>query len=325
MASFLVCTLLSCQLDNGMEKWQDSRNIIEEAVIVSMDDSLPPLHAFTKIRILGDTMIFHDIESTDRQFLGYDLENNKCLGWFGIFGNGPGEIANFGARFFDYDRRILYGMNGNQWSIMGFELDKALSDSMYKAFEKVSLAKLDLRVPINQIFYVNDSTVICHMYQMNENWTRSTSRIGRLNLENGSTEVIDNYVPEESTLFDLALSIKDSLICATYSTNDQINLYNLDGTLKKIIFGPDYHNPRIRKVYYFNNPVICGDKICVVYQGKSDRTFSSGRNIMIFDLEGNYLKTLHCGMHIICMDYHKKTNRLYISTKGDPQFGYIQL
>ena len=324
-AVLLLLTVPACSSGNDREVWQDERDIIEETTIVSMDDSLPPMHAFTSFYIIGDTLLFHDFYSTDRQFFGYNLNNGESLGWFGIYGSGPGEIANFGAPFIDKRNKVLYGLNCNLWSIMGFELDKAFNDSSYRAFTKTDMSDLELRVPIVKSFFTNDSTVLCQMYDMNENWTCSTSRIGRLDLETGRTVIIDDYVPEPDTRFGMALSVKDSLICATYHTNDQINLFNLDGKLIKTIYGPDYHNPRLHKVYYFYEPEFCGDKICVVYHGKFDPTFSVGHDILMFDLEGNYLKTLRCEMPITCLAYHEKTNRLYVYTNGDPQFGYIQL
>ena len=270
-------------------------------------------------------MIFHDYQSTDRQFLGYDLDKGKCLGWFGIFGNGPGEIANFGACFFDPYKRIFYGMDGNQWNISGFELDKALKDSTYRAFTKASMAALELRVPVVKVFFKNDSTVLCHLYEMNDNWTRYIERLGRLDIETGEIEIINEFLPDEDAGLGIGVSFKDSLICVAHHTNDRIDLLKLDGSLIKTVYGPDYHSPRLHKIYYFYVPVFCGDKICVVYYGKFDPTFSVGRDILMFDLEGNYLKTLRCDMPITDIAYHEKTNRLYVCTNGDPQFGYIQL
>ena len=321
----VMLSAFSCHTNNCKEQWQDERNMIEEAKIVSIDDSLPPMHAFTHIFIYGDTMIFHDYKSTDRQFLGYDLDEGKCLGWFGIFGNGPGEIANFGTCFFDPYKRIFYGMDGNQWNISGFELDKALKDSTYRAFTKASMAALELRVPVQSVFFHNDSTILCHLYEMNENWTKSVQRLGRLDIETGKTEIIEEFLPEEDARFGMDISFEDSLVWVTHHTNDRIDLLNLDGKLIKTIYGPDYHNPRLHMIYYFYDPVFCGDKICVVYHGKYDPTFSFGRDILMFDLEGNYLKTLRCEMPITDIAYHEKTDRLYVCTNGDPQFGYIQL
>ena len=48
-------------------------------------------------------------------------------------------------------------------------------------------------------------------------------------------------------------------------------------------------------------------------------------DIIILDFNGNYLKTMRLNDRIVDMVYHEGTGRLYVSTDGDPQFGYIQI
>ena len=50
-----------------------------------------------------------------------------------------------------------------------------------------------------------------------------------------------------------------------------------------------------------------------------------GTDIIVMDLDGKYLKTLRFDAPLGAMIYHEKSNRLYLSTEGEPQFGYLQL
>lgn len=47
--------------------------------------------------------------------------------------------------------------------------------------------------------------------------------------------------------------------------------------------------------------------------------------IIMTDLEGKYLRTLRFDATILGMAYHDKTRRLYLTTTGEPQIGYIEL
>ena len=43
------------------------------------------------------------------------------------------------------------------------------------------------------------------------------------------------------------------------------------------------------------------------------------------DMDGMYIKTLKFDFSVNSLAYHPKTDRLYLTTSGEPQFGYLKL
>ena len=99
--------------------------------------------------------------------------------------------------------------------------------------------------------------------------------------------------------------------------------FNIAGKQLSCIYGPDFEAEPPKSIQYFSDAVICGDKILVTYSGEKSR--NSDKNILILDLDGNYLKTLRLPYSIIDLAYHPGTDRLYLNTDGETQFGYINL
>ena len=301
------------------------RDVIEYIECTPIDMNLPAIHAFSNIKIIGDTLIIHDHTSTEHQFLTYDIVQDRYIGSFGKSGNGPGEISNFGSIFIVPHKRTVCGIDGNKWHVSAFRLDSALAAPDYDA---ETIADLDVskgRFPLNYANYLNDTTIICSVYMPNKDNTGLATRLGRLNLISGTTEVIDDIEPENKVRSSVAVSQRKNLIVTADLTHDRIRFYSLDGQLIKTVYGPDFtEQPNGRKSYY-SSPVIAGDKIYIVYLGKDLMEQRFGNEIVVTDLDGHYLKSLRLNNQIVSIDYHEKSDRLYMSLEGDTQFGYIQL
>ena len=327
LMSFAIVSLLcSCRQSNDSvaEVHSDSRDKVTTVTLNSIDDDLPPIHSDARFYISGDTLYINDYKSTYLQFIAYDLNNAKYIGAFGKYGLGPGEIANFGSLFFDRHRGIMYGMNLAKWEIDGFDIKEALADSSYKAFVKVKLTENDER-PINHATYVNDTTIYCAVYVPEEHGMQLSSHVGKFNLLSGKSEILDSVaepgrhtgvievMPSQNRIFEIGI------------THDRIRIYNLDGNLIKTVYGPDFKEKHDRRTYYFASTALAGDKLLAVYSGKDARHKDADREIVVMDLDGNYIKTLDIGARIASIAYYDKTDRVYVSQYGEPQFGYFNL
>lgn len=301
-----------------------SRDNVTSVTLTSIDDALPMIHSDARFALCGDTLIIDDHKSTDKQFVAYDLSHCKYLGSFGMYGSGPGEIANFGGLFYDSQRGILYGLNLNKWQISGFNLREAVADSTYKAFTKVKF--MNRRGgPINTPFYVNDTTIFCSVYVPDDTGMKLTSHVGKFNLLTGERMLLDSIDEVVGNAGLITVSPANDLMIETGVNHDRIRLYSLEGKLKKTIYGPDYSERYDGRAYYFSVPVVAGDKILAVYSGQDYRKNGTGHEILVMDLDGNYIKTLDVGARISSIVYHPKTDRVYVSEDDEPQFGYFNL
>ena len=90
LATALMSALCSCGQSVGSAQTvhQSKRDNIMEVRLVSIDDSLPPLHNFCGLNLLGDTLIVNDHKSTDKVLFAYDIKTGHYIGSFGNFGAG---------------------------------------------------------------------------------------------------------------------------------------------------------------------------------------------------------------------------------------------
>ena len=93
--------------------------------------------------------------------------------------------------------------------------------------------------------------------------------------------------------------------------------------LKAVVYGPEWNSKSHKS--YFSKAVFCNDnKLIVSYSGEDYNT-STTKKLMVFDLEGNYLKTLDVGYDILSMCYDDEQNRLIMNFNDDIQIGYLDL
>lgn len=308
------------------EEWCGTRDNVEKATLVPFGESLPDIGGFNEMFISGDTLIINYISSQDKLFFAYDLNKDKYIGSFGRYGDGPGEMANIGGIFID-DKGRLFASNANHMNIQYVDIDKALHDDDYKANVQVKHDISNGFMPIACCKYMNDTTVLCSIFTPGR-WSYNT-HVGRFNPQTGVGVVIDSITTGKDTdRSAIAVSPGKNLIASVGMSHDRIRLFDLDGNLKKTIYGPEYEEKRDNKYRYFANAVIGDDKIYALFRGKEkdlEKSSYSSEKMIVMDLDGRYIKTLDFGYPLVDMVYHNKTNRLYISTDGEPQFGYLQL
>ena len=303
--------------------YQESRdnhmNVMDK--LVSIENKLPDMRAFTLLTMAGDTIIFHD-NRADLQFTAYDIYADTTIGRFGKYGNGPGEIANFGAEFYDHKSKILYGRNGNRHMLMGFYLPDAVSDPHYNAFDKCKMNFFEC--PFIGPNYLNDSTIFCSILIPEGT---AESQLGMVNLNTQKITLLDSVTYYDNARFLTTIDTEKNRIYAADRKQDVISIYSLDGKLLRRIFGPDYTDKPDKRYRAFSRPEICKDKIIMRYSGYDALTPTKvvAEKLIVSDLNGNYIKTLDFDFTIHDIAYHAKTNRLYLATDGEPQFCYLNL
>lgn len=95
----------------------------------------------------------------------------------------------------------------------------------------------------------------------------------------------------------------------------------------------DAKKVQLRKNINFQNILFCKDKIVISYWGGENfykkKNGELGSNnpdkFLIFDLKGNYLKTLNPGYTLSTCCYDKENNRIILKLNDDIQFAYLDL
>ena len=102
---------------------------------------------------------------------------------------------------------------------------------------------------------------------------------------------------------------------------DLMNISDLDGNVQCYIYGPDWGQQGLET---FEDIMITPNHILSTYSGG---LWGRGRTekIHVFDLKGNYQKTLNLGYNILDCNYDKTQHRLYMVFNDEIQFGYLEL
>lgn len=319
MASMLGLFLGACGNKTVTEYHEKNRdNVIDgTSLMVSIDDNLPPIHSFAVPIMAGDTLVIMDYRATDFLFTAYDIYNDSTIGRFGKYGSGPGEAGNPLLRFYNkYDKHLYIG-NGLRGKLSSFYLPEAVSDSTYDAVDGITV---NFYRGILSPNVIDESNVLCTTFS---DITARDTRISNFNIKTGEITVIDSVAPGQEAMTGIAVSAKDDFIFSVDRQHDVIRIHNLDGKLRSIVYGPEYDEKVEKNDYFFSASEICGNKVAMTYTG---RKLEPERSVIILtDLEGKYLKTLRFDATIHGIQYHDKTGRLYLTTKGEPQIGYIEL
>ncbi len=302
---------------------ENSRNnsINATKLLVSIEENLPDMHSYTYIIPAGDTLLIYDLKA-DLQFTAYDIYADTTLGQFGKFGNGPGEIANFASIFYNPNSKILYGHNANQNTISGFYLPRAVVNPDYDAFDKFKMGSSIIHIMSPN--YLTDSVIPCTVYIPKG---ASEFQLANWNFNSNKVSPIDSVIYYDNARFEMTVSPENNIILTTDMRQDILSIYNFDGKLLRRIYGPDYGCTYNSKNRFFSCPVICTDKIAIIYSGPGANTPTHPvyNKIIINDINGKYIRTLDFDFSINSIAYHAKTNRLYMTTDGEPQFCYLPL
>lgn len=151
--------------------------------------------------------------------------------------------------------------------------------------------------------------------------------VARWNMATGEINPMPYEYPDlKKVRFIYAASAEHQLYVQCYTQYDLMTICDFNGNLKCNIYGPKWVNEKTQTQHYSLGVEFCGDKILALYSGGDHRTDAYyPTKFLVFDLNGNYLKTLETGYMITDFCYDKENNRLIINLNDEIQFAYLDL
>lgn len=318
----LVC--FSCQMDeNGIEKHQWHRN-----KIINVKDKIQPIS--TEDILLGNIGVPYIM---DNYLLveGACAVNEKCVHIYDRrdyhyvksvinMGPGPDEITRMGHIGVDKKNKCFYLSDFGKLKIFSYELDSLLANDNYVGVEQITL---DLNSFPADYEYINDTLCIGRVINP-EGTNNYIPRVARWNMKTGEVVPISPLRNDlEKIRITCAASEKYGLYIEMYNRVDLLSIGDFNGNQKAVIYGPEWdsksHNSYFSKAVFCNN-----EKLIVSYSGE-DYNVSTTKKLMVFDLDGNYLKTLEIGFDILAMCYDDEQNRLIMNFNDDMQIDFLDL
>ena len=286
--------------------WTPDSTILSELIHLIPSDSL---------------LLIRDSYSYDDLVAVYTLKDYKYIGAFGQIGQGPYEVTRPGPIARGLTRGKLYVNDYGKLQTYRYDIDSALTDKEYvpEVWKKYSNKNL-----ISREYFINDTSAIVRKFSAKSD-NFGVYVMGRYNPE---TESFTQYSPQDRVgqyLYDV--SIDDNLIVEAGGRRDVIYIYDLDGNPLHEIHGPMYEEEKSTGLLAFTQPLIVKDRFYIPWVGKDTREGGDlyPTDVLVFSLDGTYLKTLRFPYHISEMSFNPVRNTLLIHSRDFDEIAEIKI
>lgn len=316
-----MALLCACNPQDEKEKYQSNRsNMVEvKSQVKEIDTGDVLIGDNSRIYLSSKHLIIADHKAYDKAIHLFDKNNFHPIASVGTIGQGPREITILGAICVDDTKNKLYVTDHGKQKIFSYDVDSIITmPDTYVHQTKASIKSNQF--PSNPI-YINDTLSYGRVITPTSSNTFD-QMIGKWNMMTGELQTIGEKHPEVKSKRSLIdVSVEKGIIVEAYMNHDLMNISDLDGNVQCYIYGPDWGQQRLET---FGDVIITPNHILSTYSGG---LWGRGRTekIHVFDLKGNYQKTLNLGYNILDCNYDKTQHRLYMVFNDEIQFGYLEL
>lgn len=321
MITVLSFALAVCSCGKGGYDRDESVTDVSEQ-IKALDTGDLLIGKSSNIYVYGDRLYIVDTRSDDMILYVFDTKSGRYLGSALKPGPSPYEISQPGALGVNAATGDAIMFDYGQNRIVTFNVDSVLSDS---AQGIRTLRSLEMSGFPDSYVYVNDSTGFGRLI-IPDGRDSYSQTVCRYDAATGDTRTFGtSEAVGEDNRSVVAVSPDGKTIVEACRTQDLIVVYDAEGNPVKEIKGDAYEPVADKTMSFYTGAAVTGSHILAAYTGgKADEGFYGDR-ILVFDLDGNYVKTLKLGIEIRKMAYSPGTDNLYVSTPDSIQFGILPL
>ena len=329
----IIAALCACTNNSKTEKHQDERdNVVDvrdKVKAIDLKDVMISHIAFTSI--IDDYLVIRDCESPAELVHFFNKNTFKHIASRVFKGRGPGEIIRIGHIGIDEANRALYIRDMGKHNIFRYDLDSLLADSRYMPTAKMKTKERQFPLLYQ---YINDTLSIGVVMKVDDRGYFET--VGaKWNMNTAEIQFMKYQHPDiKRKRINCAVSMEKDIYVECYNYHDLMTICSLDGDLKYNIYGCNWNTRVTNEVRHFGQVSFYKDKIVALYSGVNtyyiDEYNQTGVNypaqFMVFDLNGDYIKTLETGHQISGFSFDKENNRFILDLQRDTlQFAYLDL
>lgn len=326
LAVLCICAVvMNCAQSTDTEKHQNERDRVtavrESVKEIVINDVM--IGSIARLSLINNFLVIMDAKSSDMLIHLFDRNSYDYITSAIPRGQGPGEITNIGHIAVNENREELYVSDHGKLKIFSYPLDSILNDPFYMP---------EVKAEINNVQFPSDYEYISDTLSF-ARFIEPTGNVGhneffaKWNMLTGKVDKIEYSNPKvEKKRISPAVSEEYETIVECYQNHDLLTVMDLDGNLKCNVYGSNWNSRDESRLQHFGSVVFRGDKIIASYSGGDRRTDDYYASILlIFDLDGDYIKTLDIGYRISDFCYDKQNDRLIFNFEDEIQFGYLNL
>lgn len=312
----------ACTSKKTNEKWQNRRanivNVKDDVKEIDTEEVL--IGAVASPYICGKYLAVIDYKSVDRLVHIFDKNTFKYMLSLGDKGQGPTEITVVGSIAWNEKEHDLYVTDNGQRKILRYNLDSLLNDALYTPSVKLKFGNVPFP---DDYYYINDTLSYGSFVETSISSFKQTS--GKWNMMTGEAKLIDYVHPADNKKrVTFTFSLPHNTLVECNRRYDLISLFNLDGELQCNVYGSNWDKNGDRKEH-FVDAAICDDKIVVSYVGEDWNHNDGARMLHVYNITGDYLKTLEVGRRINDLCYDEDNKRIIMNLDDEYQFGYLDI
>ena len=324
---FVVCCFACAEKETEIHQGKRDNvvDVSEKLVEIEINDVL--FSRITKPYVFDHYLVLVDVMSNDKLIHIFDKDSFKYISSLVQKGRGPGEITNIGNVVFDETNHQLLVTDNSNYCVFAYNIDSIQLNPFHFPYIKT---RLDPKLIMSHYVYISDTLSIGELIEPTSTYTFH-EYMATWNMKNGAIEKMPYEHPDvEDKRIVSTVSEKYGLYVECYSYNDLMTICTLDGALKYNVYGSKWDATNSRKVlYYCSSVAFCGDKILALYSGKNTEddngNFVYPDKFLMFDINGDYIKTLETGYVIQYFCYDEENDRVIMALDDKMQFAYLNL
>jgi len=328
-----VAFFLSCAQKPDTEKFQKNRenilNVKNKVVAINFENIM--LSNIVRCYLLDNYIIISDLRSSNKLIHIFDSTSFKHIVSSIDKGRGPGEIINMGYIAIDKQKNNLLVSDHGKNAVFTYNIDSLILNPSYLPSIFMEMRKKQFP---SEYKYINDSLLIGKMIIVSSSGSFDED-ICRINPKTGEYKPMKyshKKIDVKRVSFDA--STEDNIYVECYNYYDLMSICTLDGKLKYNIYGKYWNRQDGQKYTYYNAVAFCNDKIIALYADGKDNVYKGNNGelfvgrptkLLVFEKNGDYVKTLDIGMKINSFCFDQTNNRLILVLDEEPQFAYLDL
>ena len=324
----LILLLQGCTLNNKTEVHQSERNNIinvkDKLKEIIGDDIL--IGGGARLDVLDQYLVVSDVKSVDTLYHVFDKQTFRYLNSVGVFGPGPNEITNPAPIYTDEKHRKFHIPDFGKNKVLSFCIDSVVNGSS-RCLPEMNGMMDESQYPDRVVYFCDTLSLIRAITIPSNPGEYFKHSLARWNMKTGAMDFFPYSHPDiERKRIVFNASMEDDIVVEAYRHHDLFTIYDFDGNFKRNIYGSRWDDATSNDMIYFGHVMIAGGKIILSYAGGRNWTDEYyPTKFMVFDLEGNYIKTLDVGYKIehCCLD--KENSRIIMSLNAEIQFAYLDL
>ena len=279
--------------------------------------------SIARLYIVDNYLLIVDHKSADKLIHIFNKDSFEYVTSIADVGQGPGEITVIGHIEEDKENHAFLVSDHGKQKIFSYNLDSVLVNPFYMPAEKVRMDKSEFP---HVYSFINDSVSV-GLFIKPIGTNDFAQSAGKWNMMTGEIQSLSKEHPSvEKKRVSFAVSEEKDLFVECYAYDDLMSIYHLNGELQHYIYGPQWGEKTADRTPFFRKVEFCGDYIFASYSGESESPDKyMPTRFIVFDTDGNYIKTIETEYQIADFCVDEKNNRLILNLDDEIQFGYLDL